>query len=184
MITEWILRNLEGQPLQNAPRHDELVAAQDFLFAWGFAERAITLTYRNIIQNDNGHVSLGHPAFRTLFEDRSVRFNWNNLIAVSYRFYQSRYVRDGRLNGNYNNLHISDNIVRRAILNSDSSQRNKMRAVAFITTKIRHNLVHGTKTLPDIINQQDLLEHATSGICGLTIALGLAQQYDLHVPQE
>lgn len=188
-ITNWILRNeSENQTHDLLFREGQIVEVQNFIIAWGFAERKIIARFNDTIRSEmqtqeDENITLSFRSFGIVFNSHST-FAYNNLIDSCYQHYRERYIEGGNARALYESLCVRNKKVYRALQNINATPQAKIRAVAHITTQIRHNIAHGRKNLDAILNQQDLLRHATYGICGIIVALRLAQEYDLLPPPQ
>ncbi|WP_147819997.1 hypothetical protein [Salidesulfovibrio onnuriiensis] len=167
MIARWIAQN-EGFDNPN----QDFSYVSDFVLMWSYAENKIVNRF-----GDNGD-SLGCKAFDRYMKEFAV--SSNEYVDKAYRFYAQRY--SGEDGARYfdglfqmgherrfeeETIHIIENI------NADETARVK--AVAFICSRIRNNLFHGAKDLPMIAAQEDVLRNATVGMKGLAIAFHVAQ---------
>lgn len=167
MIARWIARN-EGF---NDPDQD-FSYVSDFVLMWSYVEKKIVDGFGN-----NGD-SLGCWAFDRYMNE--LIMSSNEHIDESYRFYARRYSRgDGVrfFNGLFQRRRERQ-FKRETFLTIRSrevGEKDRVRAVAFICSRIRNNLFHGAKDLPMIAEQEDVLRNASVGLKGLAIAFNIAQ---------
>ncbi len=146
----------------------------DFLFMWGFLERKLTKRY------EQHGKSLSIRFFNSVV-DNDIEENSNDKIEKAFEFYKERYGKDNaealRIRLRFRETGSEKDAPQLCINsfeNKSPSPSEKFHCVAFIATRIRNNLFHGTKELQEINEIQDLLEMTTSGLQGIAIACDLA----------
>jgi hypothetical protein len=168
MIAKWIAQN-EGF---NDPDQD-FSYVSDFVLMWSYVEKKI------VDECGNNGDSLGCWAFDRYTNELIVTSN--ELVDESYRFYARRYSHGDGVRY-FNGLFQRGREQRfktetfQTIRRHDVNEQSRVRALAFICSRIRNNLFHGAKDLPMIAEQEDVLRSATVGLKGLAIAFNVAQE--------
>ncbi|CCO22279.1 hypothetical protein [Maridesulfovibrio hydrothermalis] len=167
MVVEWICQN-ENYNYQDYENHD-FTEVCNFLLMWSYIEHKLI---SSTDQSNDHPISLSNAIFESKI-DNIPTADSNSHVDHAYNFFVERYTSDPP-KGNLESLKFQRrhelNFVKRE-LQRNTNSKNKLKCVAFICTRLRNNLFHGAKQLPNIIEQGALFKHATIGLKGVTIAL-------------
>ncbi|WP_164561843.1 hypothetical protein [Nitratidesulfovibrio vulgaris] len=161
MVPRWILER-EGI----SPNNRNLQGLVDFTLAWGYVESKVMAHRR---QGD----SLNCVIFSQVIP-KGEQFIDDVMIDNAYAAYRARYNHGHGFENRMRGLHLAKrfrNEVIKTFRDPNPSSQLRARAVGFIVCRLRNNLFHGTKSLHDILAQQDLLAVSAVGLQGLLVGL-------------
>lgn len=178
MVARWIAHN-EGY---DAPEQN-LDYVRDFTLIWSYVEHQIIQRYEAVIpRNRQGMpLNLGCYTFSQIFEQNHPELNEH--VEDAYSFFKDRYAgaEGNRYYQGLFQLPREENYhdLTQQILNDENaSEHDRIKALSFICSRIRNNLFHGAKDLPQIAEQKDVIDNATSGLQGIAVALNVARDIE------
>ena len=133
---------------------------ESFCLLWNLFEKKV---------GNGSKTSVGLPAIKKYVTDNYQNINIDNAIMDScFNYFQNRYIENGVSNNKLDTLFRSiptdekhKNKLKKLLTKNSQQTKtfDKILGILTITYRIRNNSFHGTKGLPEIVNQKQTFEH-------------------------
>ena len=155
-VVDWINEKFFVTKTYNKEDFEQM---ESFCLLWNLFEKKVA---------DGSETSLGLSKIEKFATKNSQYINIDNTIMEDcFNYFQNRYIENGTTNAQFDNLKFRQNDTQysdklKNILTNNSmssTESEKILGILTIAYRIRNNSFHGTKELPEIVNQKETFKH-------------------------
>jgi hypothetical protein len=152
-VVNWINNKIHSSRIK-----EDFEQMESFCLLWNIFEKKV---------DNTSTTPLGLSRIEKFIKGNSQNVNINNSVIDSvFSYFQNRYITTGRINSKFEKLFRPQDSNWKARLISiltdnqmSSTTKEKIFGILIIAYRIRNNSFHGTKELPEIVDQKETFEH-------------------------